>query len=114
MIRREIFDLPCALKAPKSFDTVDCSRWKVSSLFMMSVLTHLGLRIKRSCLGIYGELVGKEFSFQFSRNCMTTSKRDRVFSAAEHLCAVISKPRAKLLSIEIDHRKAIRLIDNTR
>ena len=34
----EIFDLPCALKAPKSFNAVD---WKVSSFFIMS-LNHLG------------------------------------------------------------------------
>ena len=33
-----------------------------------------------------GELiVSKEFIFTFSRKCMTPSKRDRVFSAAEHL-----------------------------
>ena len=33
-----------------------------------------------------GEFFGsKEFIFTFSRNCMTPSKRDRVFSAAEHL-----------------------------
>ena len=41
--------------------------------FLIMSLTHLGLRIKRSCLRIYGELVSKEFSFQFSRNCMTPS-----------------------------------------
>ena len=36
--------------------------------------------IKRSCLRIYRELVCKEFSLQFSRICMSPSKRDRVFS----------------------------------
>ena len=30
VITREIFDLPCVLKAPKSFDAVD---WKVSFFF---------------------------------------------------------------------------------
>ena len=52
---------------------------------------HLGLRIKRSCLRIYG-VVSKEFSSRFSRSCITPSKRDRLFSAAENLCAAISKP----------------------
>ena len=98
MITREIFDLPCALKALKSFDAVD---WKASSFFFsfsffffyIISLTTLGVRIKRTCLRIYGELVSKESSFQFTRKCMTSSKRDRVFSAAEHLChAAISKP----------------------
>ena len=91
MITLEIFDLPCALKALKSFDAVD---WKASSFFFsFFFLTTLGVRIKRTCLRIYGELVSKEFSFQFTRKCMTSSKRDRVFSAAEHLChAAISKP----------------------
>ena len=89
MITREIFDLLCALKAPKSFDAVDR---KVSSFFIIR-LNPLGVRIKRTCLRIYGELVSKEFSFKFSRKCTTPSKRDRVFSAAEHLCrAAISKP----------------------
>ena len=41
MITGEIFDLPCALKAPKSFDAVD---WKVNSFFIMS-LNHLGVGI---------------------------------------------------------------------
>ena len=41
----------------------------------------------------YQELVSREFSFQFSRKCLTPSKRDRVFSVAEHLCLVaIAKP----------------------
>ena len=84
MIRRKIFQLPCTLKAPKSFETVDCSRRKVG-------LTHLGLRIKRSCLSIYRELVDEEFSFQFSRDCMTPSRLDRVFNATEHLRAATSK-----------------------
>ena len=44
MIRREIFDLPCALTAPKSFDTVD---WKVNSIFGVT-LSHLGFIIKLS------------------------------------------------------------------
>ena len=46
------------------------------------------------CVRIYGEVVNKEFTSQFSRNCklMTPSKRDRVLSAAEGLCAAISKP----------------------
>ena len=74
MITPEIFDLPCAVKAPKSFDAID---WKVSSFFIIS-LYHLGVRIKRSCLRIYGEPVNKEFSFQFSRKCMTPWKGDRV------------------------------------
>ena len=41
VITGEIFDLPCALKAPKSFDAVD---WKVNSFFIMS-LNHLGVGI---------------------------------------------------------------------
>ena len=74
VITREIFDLPCVLKAPKSFDAVD---WKVSFFYNK----------------FNGELVSKEFSFQFTRKCMTSSKRYRVFSAAEHHCrAAISKP----------------------
>ena len=39
-----------------------------------------GVRIKGSCLLIYRELVSKQFSSQFSRKCITLSKRDRVFS----------------------------------
>ena len=60
----------------------------------MMTLSHLAFRIKRSCLRIYGEVVNKECSSQFSRNCklMTPSNRDRVLSAAEDLCAAISKP----------------------
>ena len=76
MITREIFDLLCALK----FVTVARGSSSVLSL------DHLGERIKRSYLLIYGELVSREVSFQFSRECLTPSKRDRVFSAAEHLC----------------------------
>ena len=77
------------LARPNSFDAVD---WKVSSFFIMS-LSHLGIRIKRSCLHIFGEIVSKEFIFQLSRKCMTPSKDDRVFSAAENVCcAAISKP----------------------
>ena len=61
--------------------------------FYIISLNNLGVRIKRTCLRMYGELVSKEFSFQFTRKCMTSSKRDQVFSAAEHLChAAISKP----------------------
>ena len=76
MITREIFDLLCALK----FVAVARSSSSVISL------NHLGERIKRSYLLIYGELVSREVSFQFSRECLTPSKRDRVFSAVEHLC----------------------------
>ena len=37
--------------------------------------------------------VSREFSYQFSRKRLTPSKRDQLFSAAEHLCPVaISKP----------------------
>ena len=38
VITREIFDLPCVLKAPKSFDTVD---WKVSFFFIISLMENL-------------------------------------------------------------------------
>ena len=61
LITQEIFDLPCALKAAKSFDAVN---WKASSFLQK-------LRPKSNCLRIYGELVSKEFSFQFSRKCKT-------------------------------------------
>ena len=73
VIIRAIFDFPCALKALKSFVAVD---WRVSSLFKR----YLGVRIKRSCLRIYRELVSKKFSLQFSRKCVTPSERNRVFS----------------------------------
>ena len=76
MITREIFDLLCALKVVAVAG---------SSSFVIS-LNHLGERIKRSYFLIYGELVSREVSFQFSRECLTPSKRDRVFSAVEHLC----------------------------
>ena len=77
MITHEILDLPCGLKSAKLFDAFD---WKVSSFDIMS-LNHLGVTIKRSCLRIYGDLVIKKFSFQFSRKCMTPSKCDQVFGA---------------------------------
>ena len=73
VITRAIFDFPCALKALKSFVAVD---WRVSSLFKR----YLGVRIKRSCLRIYRELVSEKFSLQFSRKCVTPSERNRVFS----------------------------------
>ena len=38
VITREIFDLPCVLKAPKSFDAVDC---KVSFFFIISLMGNL-------------------------------------------------------------------------
>ena len=41
---------------------------------------HLRVRIKRSCLCIYIKIVSKEFSLQFSRKCMTPSKRSGVLS----------------------------------
>ena len=74
MITQEIFNLPCALKAPKLFDAIN---WKVSAFSQ-------NLRMKSNCLRIYGELVSNEFTFQFSRKC-DSSKRNQVFSAAEHL-----------------------------
>ena len=67
--------------------TPSTRRWV---FFFHNFLNHLisGVRIKRSCLCSYGELVSKEFSFQFSRKCMTPSKRDRVFSACRWTSAV--------------------------
>ena len=53
--------------------TPSTRRWV---FFFHNFLNHLisGVRIKRSCLCSYGELVSKEFSFQFSRKCMTPSR----------------------------------------
>ena len=76
----------------QSCQVIWCIDWKTSSFFIMSV-NHLSIRIKRSCLRIYGELVSKEFSFQCFRKCMSPSKCNWVFTAAEHLClAAISNP----------------------
>lgn len=76
----------------QSCQVIWCIDWKTSSFFIMSV-NHLSVRIKRSCLCIYGELVSKEFSFQCFRKCMSPSKCNWVFTAAEHLClAAISNP----------------------
>ena len=58
MITREIFDLLCALK----FVTVAGSSSSVISL------NHLGERIKRSYLLIYGELVAEKSVSNFPEN----------------------------------------------
>ena len=42
----------------QSCQVIWCIDWKTSSFFIMSV-NHLSVRIKRSCLRIYGELVSK-------------------------------------------------------
>ena len=76
----------------QSCQVIWCINWKTSSFFIMSV-NHLSVRIKCSCLRIYGELVSKEFSFQRFRKCTSLSKCNWVFTAAEHLCLVaISNP----------------------
>ena len=45
VITREIFDLPCVLKAPKSFDAVD---WKVSFFFCFIISLMENLLAKNS------------------------------------------------------------------
>ena len=71
-------------------------------------LGHLGFRIKRSCLRIFG-VVSKEFSSRFSRSCMTPSKCDRLFSAAENLCAAISKPHQESFLLSKPHQESFLL-----
>ena len=76
----------------QSCQVICCIDWKASSFFIMSV-NHLSVRIKCSCLRIYGELVSKEFSFQCFRKCTSPSNCNWVFTAAEHRClAAISNP----------------------
>ena len=62
-------------------------------------LNHFGLRIKCNCHRIYEELVRKEFSFKFSRNCVTRSKRDQVFYAAEHDLFAVGHELKTLLGV---------------
>ena len=81
MITREILDLPCALKA----DAVD---WRVSSFSHNEFKRHLDVRIKRSCLRIFRELVSKEVSLQFSRKCMIHQSAIKCLVC----CVAISKP----------------------
>ena len=53
---------------------------------------HFGVRIKRSCLRIYRELVSQEFSLQFSRKCMIWSKNDPVFIYRAAISNLITSP----------------------